>query len=168
MELILGPNECGVDDERDLVAIRPASAGAFERGSRSPRGVEIVWRVGRLQKRVFEPHNLTRWGQDHVMRPRRTQNHVATRFAAGKIDLEARKGCAGQLEIGDAALTTCHASRSRPTAEVANAVIAIKPAAANRTHAICPTRVIASFSLVNEISTCNSLREKERRHAPRR
>jgi hypothetical protein len=47
VELAQGPNECGVDYECDLVAMRPASAGAIEKGSRSPRGVEMVWRVGR-------------------------------------------------------------------------------------------------------------------------
>jgi hypothetical protein len=29
VELVLGPNECGVDDERDLVAIRPAALSLF-------------------------------------------------------------------------------------------------------------------------------------------
>jgi len=29
VELVLGPNECGVDFERDLVAIRPAALSLF-------------------------------------------------------------------------------------------------------------------------------------------
>jgi hypothetical protein len=47
VELVLGSNDGGVDDECDRVAIWRAPSGVGEKGSRAPCGVEIVRRRGR-------------------------------------------------------------------------------------------------------------------------
>ena len=102
VELILGPDDGGVDDEGDRVALRRLPVRALEERSRAPCGVEIVRRLGRLQEWVLDADDLSRRRQDQVMQQRRAQNDVAALLASGEIDFQARKGSAGQLEVGDA------------------------------------------------------------------
>ena len=47
VELVLAPNEGGVGDERDLVALRRPSTRALEERSRAPGGFEIGGRSRR-------------------------------------------------------------------------------------------------------------------------
>ena len=48
VELILGSNDGGVDDERNRLTIWRTPSGVGEKESRPPRGVEIIRRTGRL------------------------------------------------------------------------------------------------------------------------
>lgn len=102
VELILGPDDGGVDDERDRITCRGPSARTLEERSRAPRGVEIVRRLGRLQEWVLDADDLSGRRQDQVMPGGRPQNDVAACLASGEIDLQARKGSVGQLEVGNA------------------------------------------------------------------
>ncbi len=137
VKLVLGSNDGGIDDESDFVPIRPTPAGAFEKGPRAPCGSELVRRIWRLHKRAFDANDLSRRAENHIMQQRRAQHDVAALVAHGKIDSKARKGSAGQLVIDDTGPTPCHsADRSRPTAKVANAVMAAKPAATSRIRAL--------------------------------
>ncbi len=104
MKLILGPDDGGVDDEADRVALRRLAIRALEERSRAPRRVQIVRRLRRLQERVLDADDLSRRRQDQVVQQRRAQDHVAALLAIGEIDFQARKGSAGQLEVGDAGL----------------------------------------------------------------
>ena len=102
VELVLSPDNCGVHEKRDRVALRLLSVRALEECARAPRGVEIIRRFGRLQERVLDSNDPPRRGQDRVIRQRRTQDDAAERLAAGKIDLKAGKRRSGQLVVGDA------------------------------------------------------------------
>ena len=127
VKLVLGSNDGGIDDESDFVPIRPTPAGAFEKGPRAPCGSELVRRIWRLQKRVFDANDLSRRGENHIMQQRRAQHDVAAIVAPERSTSKARKGSAGQLVIDDTGPTPCHsADRSRPTAKVANAVMPLR------------------------------------------
>jgi hypothetical protein len=102
VELILVPDDGRVDDEADRVALRGPSVRALEERSRAPCSVEIVRRLRRLQEWVLDADDLSRRRQDQVMPGGRPQNDVAAFLASGEIDPQARKGSAGQLEVGDA------------------------------------------------------------------
>ena len=95
VELVLAPDNGRIDEKRDRVALRRAPVRVLEESARAPCGVEIVRRPRRLQERVLNAHDPSRRGQDRVIRQRRTQDDGATLLAAGKIDLEARKGRSG-------------------------------------------------------------------------
>ena len=102
VELVLSPDDGGVHEERDRVALGRLTVRILEECARAPGGVEIIRRLGRLQERVLDSHDPPRRGQDRVLRQRRTQDDRAALLAAGKIDLKARKRRSGQLVIGDA------------------------------------------------------------------
>jgi hypothetical protein len=102
VELVLSPDNCGVDEQRDRVALRRLTVLVLEERARAPRGVEIIRRLGRPQERVLNALDPSRRGQHRVIHERRTQDDVAEFLTAGKIDLKARKGRSGQLVVGDA------------------------------------------------------------------
>ena len=92
VELVLPPDDGGVDHECDLIAFRRPSVRAFEERSSAPSSVEIVRRSSQLQERVLNADDLSRRGDDQVVQQRRPQDDVAAFITVGKIDLEARKG----------------------------------------------------------------------------
>ena len=102
VELVLSPDDRGVHEKRDRVALGRLTVRALEERARAPGGVEIIRRFGRLQERVLDSLDPPRRGQDRVLQQRRTQDDRAARLACGKIDLKARKWRSGQLVIGDA------------------------------------------------------------------
>ena len=102
VELVLAPDNYGVHDKGDVVALRRASVPRPQECARAPCGVEIIRRLRRLQERVLDPGDPSRRDQDRLILQRRPQDDIAARLAIGNIDLEAGKRCAGQLVIGDA------------------------------------------------------------------
>ena len=91
VKLILGPDDGGVDDEADRVALRRLTIRALEERSRTPRRVEIVRRLRRLQERVLDADDLSRRRQDQVVQQRRAQDDVAPLLAIGYDRLSGRE-----------------------------------------------------------------------------
>ena len=102
VELVLAPDNYGVHDKRDVVALGRASIRSLQESAPAPRGVEIIRRLRRLEERVLDPGDLPRRDQERFILQGRPQDDIAARLAAGNVDLKAGKRRAGQLVVGDA------------------------------------------------------------------
>ena len=102
VELVLGSIDGGVYDQRHRVAVRQPPSAADKQRPRAPGGIEIVWSVGCPQEWILDTHDLARRREDHVMHQWRAEHDIATLFAAGEVNRQARIGSGGEGEISDA------------------------------------------------------------------